>query len=116
LATKKPAKHKAIKPRAKLKAKTPTKKKAAAKSKELLKFPCDFPIKVVGRVGEDFESSMMTIARRHFPELKPNEYTSRLSREANYISLTITVHAKNRAQLDSVYEELSSSPKVIMAL
>lgn len=112
---KQPAKRKAIKPSTKLKTKSPAKKKAA-KPKELLKFPCDFPIKVVGRVGEDFETSVMTIVRRHFPELKPTDCSSRLSREANYVSLTITVRAKNRGQLDSVYEDLSSSPKVIMAL
>lgn len=91
-------------------------KKDKGKEKESMLFPCDFTFKIVGRVGEDFETHVMNIIRKHFPEVKRNAYESRLSKEANYIALTVTVQAKSRAELDSTYEELSSSPHVIMAL
>jgi len=84
--------------------------------REVLKFPCDFTIKIVGRVGEDFETHIINIVRKHFPDVKRDDYETRLSKEANYIALTVTVHAKSRAELDSTYEELSNSRYVIMAL
>ncbi len=84
--------------------------------KELLEFPCDFTIKVVGRSDDNFRAHIELIVRKRFPKIKDSAFSQRLSREANYLALTIVVHVKNRAELDSLYEELSASPKVIMAL
>lgn len=82
----------------------------------LIKFPCDFTIKVVGRAGKEFEEAVIIIVRRHFPEFSNDDYKKRLSRDANFLALSITIHAKNKAALDALYQELSNSPFVIMAL
>lgn len=81
-----------------------------------IKFPCDFTIKIVGKANKEFETLVLGIIHRHFPTFKNGNYTKRLSRDANFVALTIKVHAESKKQLDAVYEELSSCKEVIMAL
>ena len=40
----------------------------------------------------------------------------RASREGNYLSVTATVNATSREQLDNLYRELASHPMVTMVL
>jgi hypothetical protein len=40
----------------------------------------------------------------------------RPSKAGTYLSLTITIVAQSREQLDAIYQELSSHPLVLMAL
>jgi putative lipoic acid-binding regulatory protein len=40
----------------------------------------------------------------------------RASRLGNYISLTCTINATSREQLDALYRELSGNPRVVMVL
>jgi putative lipoic acid-binding regulatory protein len=81
-----------------------------------LKFPCDFPIKIMGNANEEFEKTVFSIFRKHFPALKEGALKQRSSQQGKYLALTVTVHAENQKQLDDLYRDLSSSPAVIMAL
>lgn len=81
-----------------------------------LKFPCDFPIKIVGHNHEQFEREVLTIIRKHFPELTESSLGQRYSRDQSYLSITVTVNAQSQAELDALYIELTSSDYVIMAL
>lgn len=86
-------------------------------SKEsVLKFPCDFPIKVVGRATEQFELNVLSIVRENGGKLKESSLSQRASKQGNYLALTIVVEAQNQNQLDNIYRALSSNPEVIMAL
>jgi putative lipoic acid-binding regulatory protein len=40
----------------------------------------------------------------------------RASREGNYLSVTATINATSREQLDNLYRELTSHPMVAMVL
>jgi putative lipoic acid-binding regulatory protein len=40
----------------------------------------------------------------------------RASREGNYLSLTVTVNAQSREQLDELYRDLCDHPMVAMVL
>jgi hypothetical protein len=40
----------------------------------------------------------------------------RTSRNGRYLSLTVTIQARSREQLDRLYSELSSHPMVMMVL
>ncbi len=82
----------------------------------LLKFPCDFPIKVVGQQSDDFEIAVLSIIRKHLPDFSENAYQSRPSKQGKYLALTITVHVTSKEQLDNIYRDLSSSPHILMAL
>lgn len=82
----------------------------------LLQFPCRFPIKVMGRSGDAFEFAVVQIMRRHIPNLSEGAISRRDSRQNNYAALTITIEAQSRAQLDAIYQDLTASDHVLMAL
>jgi uncharacterized protein len=81
-----------------------------------IQFPCDFDIKIMGHATADFTQKATTIIKHHFPSFKQDQIKTRNSKDNNYIALTLTVKAENQTQLDSCYQELSTSPDVIMAL
>jgi putative lipoic acid-binding regulatory protein len=82
----------------------------------LLAFPCDFPIKVMGKRQEAFAQTMVDIVKRHAPDFDPASLEMRTSREATYLSLTLTIRATSREQLDGLYRELCDHPMVTMVL
>lgn len=81
-----------------------------------LKFPCSFPIKVMGYWAEDFDSFVVQIVRRHVGDLAEGAVTCRDSRGGKYIAVTVIVEAQSRAQLDAIYRDLSGEQRVVMAL
>lgn len=82
----------------------------------LLTFPCEFVIKVFGKASDEFETAVLAIIRKHVPDLRENALQTRLSKDNNYLALTITFHAETREQVDNIYHELSANPLVIMSL
>jgi len=82
----------------------------------LLEFPCAFPIKVMGRMQEDFAQTMLDIVLRHAPDFDAATVEMRTSSGGKYLSLTCTIRATSKAQLDALYRELSGHPLVSMAL
>lgn len=82
----------------------------------LLEFPCDFPIKAMGRSDSGFEARALEIVRRHAPDFSPESMRSAASRQGNYLSCTFVVRATSRAQLDALYRELSSCEQLLMVL
>lgn len=81
-----------------------------------LKFPCDFPIKIIGKSGDDFESAAITIVRKYAQDLSEGAFQLRPSKNNNFTAITVTINAKNQKQLDNIYEELTACEHVIMAL
>jgi len=82
----------------------------------LIHFPCEFAIKIFGVASDEFEVNVLTLIRKHFPDIKENAIQSRLSKDGKYLALTITVNANDREQLDTIYRDLTASPYVLMAL
>lgn len=87
-----------------------------AEAEALLAFPCQFPIKVLGRREPEFAQQVMRIVLRHAPDFAPSSMEMRPSREGRYLSLTCTVRAVSREQLDDLYRELCDHPAVVMVL
>ena len=81
-----------------------------------LQFPCDFPVKVVGHHTDDFEAQVVTIVRRHVPDLGEGAVRSRPSNGGKYLAVTVTLRATSQAQLDAVYRALSSWEQALMVL
>ncbi len=79
-------------------------------------FPCDFVIKVMGAANEDFEALIIRLAERHCPKVLLDKTTKKLSKKGDYVSITITVHFENKAQMDSLYQEMRETPEILMAL
>lgn len=82
----------------------------------LMEFPCAFPIKAMGRNAEAFESVVSEIVFRHARLFSGHEVRSRPSGAGNFVSVTITVEAESRDQLDRIYRDLTACEQVLMAL
>lgn len=83
-----------------------------------IEFPCRFPIKAMGRSDEGFEALVVQIVRRH-ADLWVGDgqsVTTNDSRQGNYIAVTVVVEATSQEQLDAIYQDLTDSPDVLMAL
>ena len=81
-----------------------------------LAFPCDFPIKVMGRKQPGFAQAVTDIVRKHAPDFDPASVEMRPSRQGRYLSVTCVVRATSREQLDGLYQELCDHPAVVMVL
>lgn len=81
-----------------------------------LKFPCVFPIKVLGRTRDGFAQAVSEVVVRHAPDFDPAALEMRSSKEGNWLSVTATINANSRAQLDALYRELVAHPMVKMVL
>jgi len=82
----------------------------------LIAFPCEFPIKIMGKTQPGFAQAVVEVVKRHAPEFDPATLEVRPSREGRYLSLTCTVQANSREQLDDLYRELCDHPMVTMVL
>lgn len=114
----------------------------------LIEYPCDFPVKIMGRVdglpvkpsvsqksdaipstaddsiaailaehgGQEFTRAVLMIVKRHAPDFDESNLEVKFSRKNTYLSLTCTVRAVSREQLDALYQELCDHPMVVMAL
>lgn len=82
----------------------------------LLKFPCDFPIKVMGQRQDGFAQAVLETVLRHAPDFDAAGVEMRPSAKGNYLSLTCTIRAVSREQLDALYRELSTHPLVKIVL
>jgi len=84
--------------------------------KSLLEFPCEFPIKIMGKTQDNYAQTVLDIVLRHAPDFDAATIEMRPSGKGNYVGLTCTINAKSRTQLDALYAELSSNPLVSFVL
>jgi putative lipoic acid-binding regulatory protein len=82
----------------------------------LIEYPCEFPLKIFGRQQAGFAQAVLEVVIKHDPGFVAASMEMRASRNARYISLTCTVHATSREQLDAIYQDLCDHPMVVMAL
>jgi uncharacterized protein len=90
--------------------------KPEAEPGTLLRFPCDFPVKVMGLRTEGFAQAVVDVVLRHAPEFRPETVEMRASASGNYLSVTCTLRAQSWEQLDGLYRELSGHPAVKIVL
>ncbi|MFV0283512.1 MAG: DUF493 family protein [Castellaniella sp.] len=82
----------------------------------LIVYPCDFPIKVMGRAHDDFARAMAEVALGFDPTFDPASIEIRPSASGNYLGLTLTVHVTSREQLDNLYRALHGHEMVSVVL
>jgi len=82
----------------------------------LIEYPSDFPIKVMGKAHPEFAQILAEVVLRHDPEFDPATVEMRASKEGNYLSVTFTVRATSREQLDALYRSLHGHPMVSIVL
>ena len=79
-------------------------------------FPCDFPLKVMGRNVEGFADAVAAVVLRHAPDFDAAALQVRASARGSYLSCTCVERARSREQLDALYRELASHPLVRVVL
>lgn len=81
-----------------------------------LTFPCLFPIKAFGEDSADFEQVVFKLVKAHVPELNEDDLSRKTSSGGRYAAVTVNIIARDQAQLDAIYQDLSDSPNVLMSL
>jgi putative lipoic acid-binding regulatory protein len=85
-------------------------------SDTVFKFPCEFPLKVMGRRSDDFRSIVIGIVQKHVGTVAADKIEERPSKDGTYLSVTCTFQAQSREQLDALYRELTSCERVLVVL
>ena len=82
----------------------------------LLEFPCDIPIKIMGKAEDTFAEVVLSIVTKHAPDFDATRMELRTSSGGNYLSVTCTIVAQSKPQLDAIYMDLTAHPMVKVAL
>ncbi|HET8808507.1 MAG TPA: DUF493 domain-containing protein [Methylophaga sp.] len=85
-------------------------------SDTLLEFPCEYPLKAMGESSADFEAIVLEIVRRHVSHIAENAVSSRQSSGGKFTSVTVTIQATSKAQLDAIYQDLTDDSRIKYAL
>lgn len=91
-------------------------KKSSYSEETLLEFPCEFPIKAMGKQCENLEEVVFNIVKKHAPEAVQENISTNLSKNGKYISVTVTIEAQSKNQLDAIYYDLTATPEILYAL
>lgn len=82
----------------------------------LFEFPCEFPVKAMGKSGLELEAAVLEIINRHVTDLSEGAVKLNASKGGNYTSITITITAQSKAHLDGIYMELTACEHVLYAI
>jgi uncharacterized protein len=82
----------------------------------LFEFPCDFPIKVMGKSHPEFAETIVTVVRQFDNDVDASRVETRPSSGGTYTGLTVTVRATSRTHLDDIYRALTGHPMVKVVL
>lgn len=84
--------------------------------KQLLEFPCEFPVKVMGHASETFQAEVTEVLSRHVPDEDQAGLSTLGSSAGRFVSITLVIRARSRDQLDALYRELNDLDSVLMTL
>ncbi len=82
----------------------------------LIEYPCDFPIKIMGKAQPEFAQIALEIVQSHAPDFDAATMAIRTSKNGTYLSITCIIRATSRTQLDALYQALSAHPAVSIVL
>ncbi|NNC78195.1 MAG: DUF493 domain-containing protein [Woeseiaceae bacterium] len=82
----------------------------------LLEFPCEFPIKMMGKDTDEFHATARALVEKHTGPLDDTRIQTAQSRNGRFVSITVTVEAVSQQQLDAIYTDVSAHEAVLMAL
>jgi uncharacterized protein len=88
----------------------------ALEDDSLIEYPCDFPIKVLGRTQAGFAQAVLDVVRAHAPDFDGATMEMKTSKQGKYLSVTCVIRATSRQQLDDLYRALCDHPMVVMVL
>ncbi len=81
-----------------------------------IEFPCDYPIKVLGRNVSEFETIILEVFERHAPGFSRERMTVKASRQGTFASITVFITATGEPQLQALHEDLLATGLVKMVI
>ena len=81
-----------------------------------IEFPCEYPIKVLGRSSATYHEVILEVFERHAPGFDRQTIEVRDSRKGTFTSLTITITATGKEQLDALHRDLMATGHVQMVI
>ncbi|WP_417223537.1 YbeD family protein [Amphritea sp.] len=82
-----------------------------------IEFPCpDYPIKVIGRDGPDFQSLVIDVVRIHAPDLDITKIDLQGSSKGTFTSIRMKITATGHEQLKALHEDLLETGRVTMVI
>ncbi|MFQ5468765.1 MAG: YbeD family protein [Gammaproteobacteria bacterium] len=81
---------------------------------DIFEFPCEFPIKAIGDSHECLYQIIFDLVKTHIPDLDDKALVQKTSKNGNYQSITITIIATSRKQLDAIYQDLTACEYIKM--
>jgi putative lipoic acid-binding regulatory protein len=88
----------------------------APTTQNIFNFPCEFPIKAVGKNENDFQKIVLDLIQNHIQEIHPKQITLKSSRNGQYLSITTRILATSKPQLDAIYTDLNNHDLVLYTL
>ncbi len=82
----------------------------------LFDFPCEFPLKAMGKTGEVLEIAVLEIVNRHVADLGEGAVKFNQSSNGKYTSITITFTAQSKDHLDKIYMDLTRCEHVLYCI
>lgn len=81
-----------------------------------IEFPCEFPIKMMGRDTPEFRDTARSLVENHVGPVADEAVTAAISKKGNFVSVTVTITATSQQQLDAIYMDVTAHDDVLMAL
>ena len=82
----------------------------------VIEFPCEFPIKMMGRNAPEFPATARALVEKHAGTVHDDAVQESLSRNDRFVSVTVTITATSQQQLDAIYQDVTDHDDVLMAL
>ncbi len=82
----------------------------------LMTFPCDFPIKIIGKNTPSFLEEVEHIIRQYFTIPEEVKIVTQASGQSNYLAITATIRVYDQETLDNLYQALTKHPDMKMVL
>lgn len=81
-----------------------------------IEFPCAYPIKIMGVATAVFTAEVVSVCKRHAPEVCDEHVTVRMSNKGNYAAITVVIEATGTEQLQNLFADLKATDSVKMVL
>ena len=81
-----------------------------------IEFPCEYPIKIMGRQTDTFRDVVLAVMRKHAGDIAEANIKERPSGKGTFVSITVTIIATGKDQLDAIFADLKATGQVQMVL
>ncbi|HEY1724940.1 MAG TPA: DUF493 domain-containing protein [Steroidobacteraceae bacterium] len=81
-----------------------------------VRFPCDYPVKVMVRAEQGVRSQIDAIVDQHAGPLDLSTVSERPSAQGNFLGITYVIRATGAEQISQLFAALKQCPQVMLVL